>query len=219
MAITVCLAGATGWAGSELARGIADAEDLSLVAAVSRTHAGHTLGEALGDSRLNRPVYATAAEALRHGPDVYFDYTRPDVAKDNIIAALEHRAHVAVGTSGLTETDYEAIDRAARDVNRGVLAAGNFALTAVLLLKFAEMAAHLIPHWEILDYAHDNKVDAHSGTTRELASRLRNVREPRPTVPIDETIGSPEARGATVSSSQIHSVRLPGFVISPEIIQ
>jgi len=106
MAITVCLAGATGWAGSELARGIADAEDLSLVAAVSRTHAGHTLGEALGDSRLNRPVYATAAEALRHGPDVYFDYTKPDVAKDNIIAAPEQRAHVVVGTSNWPPTSF-----------------------------------------------------------------------------------------------------------------
>jgi 4-hydroxy-tetrahydrodipicolinate reductase len=91
-------------------------------------------------------------------------------------------------------------------------------LTAVLLQKFAESAAKLIPQWEIIDYAHDDKVDAPSGTVRELAARLSKVRMPEPTVPIDKTVGSREARGATLSGSQVHSVRLPGYVISAEII-
>jgi len=66
MTLTVCLAGATGWAGSELARAIAGADDLRLVAAVSRTHAGRILGDVLGDQRLTSPVYGSAAEALAH---------------------------------------------------------------------------------------------------------------------------------------------------------
>ncbi len=98
------------------------------------------------------------------------------------------------------------------------LACGNFALTVVLLLKFAEAAAKLIPQWEIIDYAHDDKTDAPSGTALELAARLSKVRHPEPTVPVDRTVGLREARGATVSASQIHSVRLPGYVISAEII-
>jgi 4-hydroxy-tetrahydrodipicolinate reductase len=88
----------------------------------------------------------------------------------------------------------------------------------VLMQKFAEMAAKLIPQWEIIDYAHDDKVDAPSGTARELAARLSRVRPPELTVPVGRTTGEPAARGATLAGAQVHSVRLPGFVISAEVI-
>jgi 4-hydroxy-tetrahydrodipicolinate reductase len=218
MAIRVCLAGATGWAGSALARGIARTEDLEVVAAISRSSAGRRLGDVLGEPRLDCGVYATAAEALAHGCDIFVEYTSPESAKPHILAALEHGAHVVVGTSGLTADDFAVIDAAARPRGRGVLAAGNFALTAVLLLKFAELAARYIPHWEIIDYAHDDKVDAPSGTTRELAERLARVRPPQVAVPVAETVGARDARGTTIAGTQIHSVRLPGYVISAEVL-
>ena len=216
--ITVCLAGATGWAGSELARSIGASTDISLVAAVSRTQAGRRLDEVLGDPRVSCPIYACAEEALASRCDVFVEYTRPETAKANALAAVEHGAHVVVGTSGLTEQDYAEIDAAARAHGRGVLAVGNFALTVVLMQKFAEMAAKLIPQWEIIDYAHDDKVDAPSGTARELAARLSRVRRPEPTVTVEQTVGQREARGATLAGSQVHSVRLPGFVISAEVV-
>jgi 4-hydroxy-tetrahydrodipicolinate reductase len=216
--IKVCLAGATGWAGSELARSIARTADLALVAAVSRTHAGRALGEVLGEPRLDCPIYGSATDALVNACDVFVEYTKPDSAKANIMAALERGAHVVVGTSGLTDGDFADIDVEARRRQRGVLACGNFALTVVLLQKFAEVAAKFIPQWEIIDYAHADKIDAPSGTARELAARLSKVRLPDPSVPVDRTIGSREARGATLSGSQIHSVRLPGYVISAEIV-
>jgi 4-hydroxy-tetrahydrodipicolinate reductase len=216
--ITVCLAGATGWAGSELARAIAASTDIRLVAAVSRSHAGRSLDEVLGDTRVTCPIYASATEALACHCDVFVEYTRPEAARANVLAAIEHSAHVVVGTSGLRDQDYVDIDTAARRHGRGVLAVGNFALTVVLMQRFAEIAAKLIPHWEIIDYARDDKIDAPSGTARELAARLSRVRRPEPTVPVAETIGEREARGATVSGSQVHSVRLPGFVISAELV-
>ena len=216
--IAVCLAGATGWAGSELARAIAASGDLELVAAVSRTHAGRRLGDVLGDPRITSPVYRSAADALMHRLDVFVEYTKPDSAKANVLAALDHDAHVVIGTSGLTDRDHEEIDVAARRRGRGVLAVGNFALTVVLMQRFAEMAAKLIPQWEILDYAHDDKIDAPSGTARELAARLSRVRPPEPAVPVAETIGEREARGLTLAGAQVHSVRLPGFVISAEVV-
>ena len=218
MSIKVCLAGATGWAGSELARAIAKAEDLALVAAVSRKHAGRVLGEAIGEPLLTGPVYATAAEALAHPCDVFVEYTKPDSAKANVLAALAHGAHVVIGTSGLTESDFAEIDAVARQRQRGVLACGNFALTVVLLQKFAEAAARLIPQWEIIDYAHDGKADAPSGTARELAFRLSKVRAPQPTLPLANTVGARDARGATVSGTQVHSLRLPGYVIGAEVV-
>jgi 4-hydroxy-tetrahydrodipicolinate reductase len=216
--IKVCLAGATGWAGSELARAIVRSADIVLVAAVSRTHAGRNLGEVLGDPQIACPIYATAAEALAQPCDVLVEYTKPDSAKGNVLTALAHGAHVVVGTSGMSEEDYTEIDDAARRHRRGVLAVGNFALTVVLMQKFAEMAARLIPQWEIIDYAHDDKIDAPSGTARELAARLSRVRRPEPTIRVEQTVGERAARGATLSGSQVHSVRLPGFVISAEVI-
>jgi len=217
--LRVCLAGATGWAGSELARAIhGGAPDIQLVAAVSRTHAGATLGSALGEPSLLVPVFATAADALVHRCDVFVEYTRPDAATSHVRSALEHGAHVVIGTSGLTDDDLGAIDALARERQRGVLAVGNFALTVVLMQRFAEMAAKLIPQWEIIDFAHDDKVDAPSGTARELASRLARVRRPEQPVPIDRTVGEREARGATLGGTQVHSIRLPGYVISAEVI-
>lgn len=218
MTIRVCLAGATGWAGSALARAVATSNDISLTAGVSRTRAGSVLGEVLGEPRLECPVYATAQEALVHACDVFFEFTKPDVAKANVLAALQHGAHAVIGTSGLSDADYAEIAVAAETAQRGVLAVGNFALTVVLMQKFAEIAAKHVPHWEIIDYADDQKADAPSGTVRELAFRLAQVQPSRLTVPLEQTQGAVEARGARLAGSQVHSIRLPGYTISAEII-
>ncbi|HXQ33846.1 MAG TPA: 4-hydroxy-tetrahydrodipicolinate reductase [Anaerolineales bacterium] len=216
--LKICVAGATGWAGSELSRGIIGASDMELVAAVSRSHAGKTLGEVIGTTGLSTPIFATVEDTLQTNPDVFVEYTKPDVAKFHVLSALKGSVHVVIGTSGLSNQDYEEIDKVAREVNRGVLAAGNFALTAVLLQKFAEMAAKYIPYWEIIDYAHADKKDAPSGTARELANRLSNVQEAKLEVPLDQVDGPKESRGARLQGTQVHSVRLPGYVISIDAI-
>src|SRR5262245_57582367 len=115
MPIRVCLAGATGWAGSELARAIARQSDVGIVSAVSRTNGGRCLSDVLGDPLLDSPVYPSAPEALAAVPcDVFVEYTKPDVAGHNIRAALDSGAHVVVGTSGLTDDDFAEIDVMAR---------------------------------------------------------------------------------------------------------
>src|SRR5512139_3335411 len=118
MPIRVCLAGATGWAGSALARGIAQSDDIELVAAVSRTHAQHVLGDVLGEPRLVCPIYATAEEALAIPCDVFVEFTQPAVAKANTLAALRRGAHVVIGTSGLTDDDYADIAAVAEERRR-----------------------------------------------------------------------------------------------------
>ena len=218
MTIRICLAGATGWAGSALALAIAKSDDITLVSAVSRTQAGRILGDVLNEPLLNCPIYASAQEALAHSCDVFFEFTKPDVAKSNVLAALEQGAQVVIGTSGLTEAEYAEIATAAEQRQLGVLAVGNFALTVVLLQKFAEIAARYIPQWEIIDYAEDGKKDAPSGTARELAYRLSNIRPSELTIPLEQTQGAIETRGARLTGSQVHSIRLPGYTISAEII-
>jgi 4-hydroxy-tetrahydrodipicolinate reductase len=218
MTIRVCLAGATGWAGSAVARGISQTDDITLTAGISRTHAGRDLGDVLGEPKLNCPIHATAAEALKQPCDVFFEFTKPEAARANVLAALEAGAHAVIGTSGLTDADYDEIAAAAEKHQRGVLAVGNFALTVVLLQRFAEIAARYIPQREIIDYASDGKRDAPSGTVRELAFRLSQIRASGLTVPLEETQGAVETRGARLNGSQVHSVRLPGYTISAEVI-
>ena len=96
--------------------------------------------------------------------------------------------------------------------------AGNFSLTAAMALAAAELAARQLPQWEIIDYAKSTKPDAPSGTARELAERLQTVREPELGLPVEEVAGHPEARGATIAGTQIHSVRIPSFVVSTEVV-
>jgi 4-hydroxy-tetrahydrodipicolinate reductase len=216
--IRITLAGATGWAGSALARGIVQQADLALVAGISRKTAGADLGAVIGDSNISCPIVASAQEALKIPSDIFFEYTKPDTAKQNILAALSEGRHVVVGTSGLTADDYAEIDAEAKAKSRGVLAVGNFALTVVLLQKFAEVAERYIDKFEIIDYAHDDKIDAPSGTARELAHRLSIIKQPKLSVPLDKIRGDSTARGATLSGCQVHSLRLPGYIIGAEVI-
>jgi 4-hydroxy-tetrahydrodipicolinate reductase len=133
------------------------------------------------------------------------------------MTAIERGVHVVIGSSGLTDEDFEEIDRAAREKNVGVIAAGNFAITAVLLQRFACEAAKYLSHWEIVDYGWEGKPDAPSGTARELAYRLGEVRRPEIDYPVANIMGEKEARGASLNGAQVHSVRLPGYPSSVDI--
>ncbi len=218
MSIRVCIAGVTGWAGSALARGIQQTDDLELVAGVARQQAGRSLAEALSLPGVQGIVSGSAEEALATPCDVFVEYTKPEAAKANILAALRHGAHVVVGTSGLSNEDYDEINASALQAGKGVLAVGNFSLMVVVMQKCAEMMAKYIPHYEIIDYASAGKKDSPSGTARELAYRLAQVQPPQNSVPIDQTQGPIETRGATLNGVQVHSLRLPGHVISVEAL-
>src|SRR5205814_7557145 len=121
-------------------------------------------------------------------------------------------------SSGLATADYEEIDARAREAGVGVVAAGNFSLLAALLVRCATEAARHVDAWEIIDYASAQKPDVPSGTSRELAERLADVRRPTLGRTLDTLHGPVEARGATIDGTQIHSVRLPSFVVSTEIV-
>jgi 4-hydroxy-tetrahydrodipicolinate reductase len=213
----VCIAGATGWAGRALVQGVLEAADLRLASAVSRSAAGQDLGDALGGRPLGVPVHATAAEAL-DGVGVLIDFTAADAVKGNALAALEAAVPVVIGTSGLTADDYADLDRVARERSVGVVASGNFSLTAAVCSAAALLAARHLPHWEIIDYASAAKPDVPSGTARELAERLGEVRAPELGHPLEDLHGPREARGATIAGIQVHSVRVPSFVVSTEVV-
>ena len=202
--IRVCVAGVTGWTGSAVAEAVEAAPDLELVSGVSRS---------------DPTRFSSVAEALDAAPaDVLVDYTHAAVVKENVLAALTRGVGAVIGSSGLSADDYAEIDALARERGVGVIAAGNFSVTAALLLRFAADAARHVEAWEVVDYASAGKEDAPSGTSREVAERLEGVRAPALAVPVDETLGAREARGATVAGTQVHSLRLPSFTVSTEVV-
>jgi 4-hydroxy-tetrahydrodipicolinate reductase len=163
-------------------------------------------------------VAANLEKALARPADVLVDYTAPDSVKQRTLEALAHGLHVVIGTSGLTAADYGDIERAANQGRLGVIAAGNFSITAALAKHFALLAAMYLPSCEIIDYAHAEKIDAPSGTVRELAEALGDVRPSELAIPIEQTHGSQKARGDTIGGAQVHSIRLPGYVASFETV-
>jgi 4-hydroxy-tetrahydrodipicolinate reductase len=192
------------------------ADDLELTAGVSRTAAGQSLAARSAGSGI---IYATVAESLASTEaDVLVDYTSATAVRDNVWAAVQAGVHVVIGSSGLTAQDYAELDRLARQRGVGVIAAGNFSVMAAILRRAAALAAQHLDQWEIIDYASDGKPDVPSGTARELAESLARIRRPALTVAIPDLQGPPEARGADVAGTRIHSVRLPSFVVSTEVV-
>ncbi len=216
--INVCFAGITGWTAPPIVAAIEAADDLALTSGVSRSAAGRSLA-AVTDLAGTGDVYATVAEALLSAPvDVLVDYTSAAAVKGNVWAAVKAGVHAVIGSSGLTAGDYEELNRLARDRGVGVIAAGNFSVMAAVLRRAATMAARHLDRWEVIDYASDGKPDVPSGTSRELAETLARIRRPETAVALSDLEGPVEARGTEVAGTRIHSVRLPSFVVTTEIV-
>ena len=173
MSLRICVGGATGWTGKALVAGVAAAADLALAGAVARKAAGKDAGTVAGIDPLGIAVSPSVEDALKATPsDVYIDYTHPSAVKANVLKALELGVPAVIGTSGLAAADYVEIAKAADSQGLGVVASGNFSITASLLTRFSLLAASHVPDYEIIDYAKSTKPDTPSGTARELAERM-----------------------------------------------
>lgn len=213
--LRVVVAGVSGWVGVPLARAVLHAPDLALVGGVSRRYAGRDVGAALGVDPIGVAVAPGLADALADGADVVVDYTAPEAVRGHVELAVRHGAHVVVGTSGLDAADYAELDGLARERGVAVVAAGNFSIALAVLQDAVLRAARHLHACEIVEYCGATKPDVPSGTARELAERLAQTRpEPAPR----PRHGPAEARGAAVGGVQVHSVRLPGFVASTEVV-
>jgi len=218
MTIRVCIAGVTGWTGSAVARAVLRSEDFQLAAGMARKRTGEDLGTVLGVPPLGLQVVPDLTHALNVPFDVLVDFTGPDSVKARALQAMATHHHVVIGTSGLTASDYADLEVTALGQGVGLITAGNFSITAALAKHFALVAARYLPSCEIIDYAHAEKPDAPSGTTLELAEELGAIRPSALAVALDKIHGFPAARGAALAGTQVHSVRLPSYVIAFETI-
>jgi len=193
----VLVVGAKGRVGSLIVKGVQGAKDLELAGAID-------LGDDLG---------ATLARARA---DVAVDFTTPVSVFSNVSAILRARVHAVVGTTGMDEDQLGKLDGIAREHGVACLVAPNFALGAVLMMRFAEEAARFYPWVEVVERHHEKKIDAPSGTASETARRIAKSRKVPPAA-VEEKETAPGARGGRVEEVAVHSMRLPGSIAHQEV--
>ena len=195
MTIRVGVLGARGRMGSEVCRAVDAADDMELVASLD-----------VGDDR----------EPLRQA-EVVVDFTTPDAVMDNLRWCIEAGLHVVVGTTGFDDDRIAQLRGWLDGTSVGALVAPNFGIGAVLMMRFAAVAAPYFESVEIVELHHPNKVDAPSGTARRTAELIAEARASKPS-PDATTQQLDGARGAEVGGVHIHAVRLAGLVAHQEVL-
>lgn len=227
--IRVLVSGACGRMGAEVVRAVLAEEDLALVGAVDPRGEGRDAGEAAGLPECGVKIHPTLNEALSESrPDVTIDFTEPGAAAANALAVVAAGARPVIGTTGMNAEDLSGLQQAIELRGTAGIVAPNFAIGAVLLMKFAAEAIRYLPDCEIIEMHHEAKKDAPSGTAlysaQLIAMAQRLAREKDGTSAVqaavrpEEQILAPGARGGRSHDIPIHSVRLPGFVASQEVI-
>lgn len=216
--IRVGVIGACGRMGQMVCRAIADAEDLALVAAIDRSRVGQKIGPLTGHPEIDIPISDELDRLLEAEVELAIDFTHPDVVMDNVRWCIDHGIHLVVGTTGITQEDLQDIERAIGDEGgeSNVIVASNFALGAVLMLRFASQAVRFFPAVEVVELHHDQKADAPSGTAIATVHRLQEERVEPWRGPLPESLEG--VRGGDIDGIRIHSVRLPGLVAHQEVI-
>ncbi len=204
--IRVALTGAGGRMGREAFKALTPEHGFEIVLATARRDAGRNAAEFGGPSLILK-------DALDETPfDVLIDLSHHSVAADHAEAALERGAAVVIGSTGLTPDSLDRIERASEAAGKGVLIVPNFSIGAVLMMRFAEMAAAWMPDVEILELHHERKEDAPSGTAMLTARLISEARRDAPMELPKPFLKAEGARGADVVGVPVHSVRLPGYL-------
>lgn len=209
--------------GREVVKAVCGDHSLHLVGAVDHHNIGRDSGELAGIEPNRVLVAQDLTQTLREsGAKVAVDFSVPSAVRANIQTMLDNGVCPVVGTTGLSEVDLAEIDAASKKANVPVFIAPNFAIGAVLMMRFAQEAARLFDSAEIIEYHHDKKVDAPSGTAFKTALLMRESRgEDFVCVGGDsaeEGSTAPHSRGGNIGGIAIHSVRLAGYLAHQEVI-
>ena len=193
--------GARGRVGSEICAAVEAAEDLELV---TRVDAGDDIAA----------LVETGAEAV-------VDFTHPDVVMGNLEFCIDHGIHAVVGTTGFDDERLERLrTRLAGTPGTGVLIAPNFSIGAILMMRFAAVAAPFYESVEVIELHHPDKADAPSGTARRTAELIAAARREAGSAPMPDatSTGLEGARGADVDGVRVHGLRIRGMVAHQEVV-
>ena len=202
--INIAVCGANGRMGQAVIKAVENAEDMSLVARID----------------INNGQFATIKDAKDSvNIDILVDFTQPQSVYENALFCLNNGINIVVGTTGLTDAQINELSMLSKSTNTGCLIAPNFSTGAVLMMKFAQMAAKYFDNAEIIELHHNQKKDAPSGTAVKTAAMMAEVNENFASNNCAETETIKGARGAnSYNNIHIHSVRMPGFMASQEVI-
>lgn len=216
--IPVVVAGANGRMGRQCVQAVLQQVDLKLVGAYGHTRGiGEDMGTLTCGDECGVVLEDNLESALSKGEGgVLVDFTLGPHTKNIVLAALRHNMSCVVGTTAIPPADEQEISAAA--TRNGVLIAPNFALGAVLMMKFAKEAARYFKWAEIIEYHHERKLDAPSGTARRTADLMRKARDDGFRTPVDSEESIKGVRGGSLGGLRIHSVRLPGKLAHQEVI-
>lgn len=217
--IRVLVNGAAGKMGRSMSLAILGEEDMVQVAAVDQACVGADMRDLCGNGQLVLFVEDDLAAAIeRTRPDVMLDFTVPAAVMENLRIAQAHGLPAVVGTTGLTAENLAELEESCQKTGAPIFVASNFALGAVLLMRFAAEAARYLPEYEVLEIHNERKADAPSGTA---LTTLRMMEEQR----TEDSLGAanlaetvPGCRGGAYAGSRVHSMRLPGAVAIQEVI-
>lgn len=219
--IRVGVCGAAGRMGKEVVKTVLQEDGMTLVAAVDVNNTGE---DAAMISGLQEPcgvnIENDLARALsQHQPQVVVDFTSPGVVFGNAMTVLQHGARSIIGTTGLTADALEQLQATVKQQQTAALIAPNFAIGAVLLMKFAQEASRYFDHAEIIELHHNQKLDAPSGTALRTAQLMQEARNRFGVTNVqDKELLTGSRGGQTDGNIHIHSVRLPGLVAHQEVI-
>ena len=206
--IKVAVLGACGKMGREVVKAVAAGSDMELVGVC----------DIVGSAGLDIPVETDFESMLNKSkPDVVVDFAKPFVL-DNARMALKRGVVPIIGTTGLSADDLVELEKLSNDAGVAAMVIPNFAIGAVLMMKFAAEAAKYMPDVEIIELHHDKKIDAPSGTAIKTAEMIDATRKAAGVAPVKPAGGDDPARGEKRCGVQIHSVRLPGLVAHQEVL-
>ncbi len=211
--------GAGGRMGAEVSRAVVADADLTLVAGVDPHHAGLDVRQVTGADAKGVQVEGHADALSRGRAQVAVDFTERTAARENLAWCAGHGVHAVVGTTGFTDADMAELERLfPADGGVGCFLAPNFAIGAVLMMRFAELAAPWFESAEVIELHHDNKIDAPSGTAMLTARRMAAASAQWGADPTTTEVIAGARGGVGPAGIRIHSVRLRGLVAHQEVL-
>ena len=203
--IKVAVCGAMGKMGKEVCLAVEECPETELVAKIDIASDG---------------MYHSIADAHRvEDIDILVDFTQPKSIFDNAKYCLNNNIKIVIGTTGLKDKEIEELKQLSKEKNTGCLIAPNFSTGAVLMMMFAKQASKYFDNAEIIELHHNQKKDAPSGTSIKTAAMMAEVKDDFTKNNCAETETIEGARGGnSYSNIHIHSVRMPGYIASQEVI-
>lgn len=214
--------GAGGQMGTTVCRAVADDPELELVSAIDPRLSGIDLSQVTGIVGTGLEISASKESLVATKAQVAVDFTSAEVAFENMMWCAKHNIHGVVGTTGLSGSQMEELENAFNKSKANCILAPNFAIGAVLMMRFSEIASIFFDTVDIIELHHDRKVDAPSGTAMETARRVAKFREtsqkPFASDPTEKTVLEGARGGRYEQGLHVHSLRVRGMVAHQEVI-